>query len=111
MKPLELWRWRIHSPITGRLFTSRYAMTEADALVCDPLAARLPYSKEVRMVPENDEELDRRRTSAMVVPKSPTRRSPIPPQSDAAPARIDPSCGNLQTAPRLGDRVFATFAQ
>ncbi len=86
-------------------------MTEVDALVCDPLAARLPYSKEVRMVPENDDDLDRRRTSTMVVPKSPTRRSPIPPQSDAALARIDLSCGNLQTAPRLGDRVFATFGQ
>ena len=42
---MELWRWRLRNPVTGRLFTSRYAMTEADALDVDPLAVRLPCSK------------------------------------------------------------------
>jgi hypothetical protein len=86
MKPLELWRWRLHSSITGRLFTSRYAMTEADALDVDPLAVRLACSKVVRMVPENDDEMDRLRTSTIVVPRLPTRRSSIPPQGDAPSA-------------------------
>jgi len=73
MKSKELWRWRLRNPVTGRLFTSRSAMTEADALDADPLAVRLPYSKQVRLVPENDDEMDRLRTSTMVVPKSPSR--------------------------------------
>jgi len=74
MKPLELSRWRLHGPITGRLFTSRYAKTGADALDVDPLAVRLPCSNVVHMVPENDDEMDRLRTSTIVVPRLPTRR-------------------------------------
>jgi hypothetical protein len=75
MKPLELWRWRLHDAVTGRPYTSRFDMTEADALNADPLAVRLPYSLQARLVPENDDEMDRLRASSILVPKT---SSPIP---------------------------------
>ena len=59
MKTKELWRLR--SEITGRLYSSRYVMTEADAMELDPLAERVAFSKEARLVPENDIEMDQLR--------------------------------------------------
>jgi hypothetical protein len=70
MKPKEFWRWRLRSEITGRLYSSRYDMAEADALAVDPKAERLPGSKRVRMVPENDDEMQRLRASSILVPKA-----------------------------------------
>lgn len=46
MKTKELWRWRLRNKITGRPYTSRYVMTEADAMELDPLAERVAFSKE-----------------------------------------------------------------
>jgi hypothetical protein len=59
MRTLVKWRWRVRNAITGKLYTTRYAMTEADALDLDPLAVRLEFSEEVRLTPETaDEGLD-----------------------------------------------------
>ena len=69
MKTKEFWRWRLHNGITGRLYSSRYDMTEADALAVDPAAARVPGSKQVRLVPENDDEMQRLRASSILMPK------------------------------------------
>jgi hypothetical protein len=65
-----MWRWRLHSQISGKLYITRYAMTEADALELDPLAERLDFSKEVRLVPETEAEMDQLRTSSMLRPRS-----------------------------------------
>lgn len=52
MPTIHLWRWRLTSEITGRRYSSRWVMSEADALALDPTAERLPHSLEVREVPE-----------------------------------------------------------
>ncbi len=70
MKIKEFWRWRLRSEITGRLYTSRYDMTEADAQATNPKAQRLPGSKQVQMVPENDDEAQRLRASSMMLAKA-----------------------------------------
>jgi len=64
---VELWRWRLRDDI-GRLHTTRYAMSETDAMEMDPLAERLPWSLEVRMVPENEDEHQALATSAFLRP-------------------------------------------
>ena len=69
MRPTEFWRWRLRREITGKTYTTRYVMTEADALDRDPQAARVEWSKEVRLVPENDDEMARMRTSTLLAPK------------------------------------------
>ena len=69
MKTLVKWRWRVRSEVTGKLYSTRYAMSETDALALDPLAERLDFSKEARLVPETAEEMDRLRASAMLHPR------------------------------------------
>ena len=44
-------------------------MTEADALDRNPQAVRIASSLEVRTVPENEDEMDRLRASAMLHPR------------------------------------------
>ena len=53
MRTIELYRWRLTSPITGRRYTSGYLMTEADARDLDPTAERIDSSREVRTVPDD----------------------------------------------------------
>lgn len=64
MKILELWRWRVTDPDTGRAYQTRHRMTEADAMLLDPRASRVPGSLEVRSVPETTEERCAAATSA-----------------------------------------------
>ena len=40
-----LYRWRITDPRTGKQYTARYYMTEADALKLDPSAEKVPGSE------------------------------------------------------------------
>jgi hypothetical protein len=53
MAILNRWRWRITDPSSGRRSTTRYRMTEADALATDPAAERVPGSLEVLTVPDD----------------------------------------------------------
>lgn len=53
MKTIDLWRWLITDPATGRRRPTRHVMTEADALATDPGAERVPGSLEQRQVPES----------------------------------------------------------
>lgn len=53
MKTIDLWRWLITDPATGRRRATRYAMSEADALSTDPQAQRVPGSLEHRQAPES----------------------------------------------------------
>lgn len=48
---LDLWRWRVTDPDTGRRYTTTHRMTEADARALDPGAERIPGTLEVREVP------------------------------------------------------------
>ena len=42
MPTKHLWRWRLTSEVTGRRYTSRWVMSEADALALGALTARAP---------------------------------------------------------------------
>lgn len=53
MRTIELHRWRITDPATGRRYTTRHAMTEADAKATDPAAEPVPGTREVRAAPED----------------------------------------------------------
>lgn len=53
MRTIELYRWRLTSPITGRRYTSGYLMTEADARELDPTAERVAGTQEDRQVPDD----------------------------------------------------------
>jgi len=50
MNTIELWRWWITDPCTGRRTATRYRMTEADALAVDAGAESVPGSLEVRPI-------------------------------------------------------------
>lgn len=56
MQTIDLWRWRITDPATGRTYTTRHRMTEAYALSTDPQAQRVAGSLEQRQVPESADE-------------------------------------------------------
>jgi hypothetical protein len=58
MKTVEMWHWRLRDH-RGKVQTTRWAMTEADALERDPLAVRVPNSREARNLPETPEEMVR----------------------------------------------------
>lgn len=53
MATLHRWRWRITDPDSGRGSTTRYRMTERDALATDPRAERVEGSLEVLQVPDD----------------------------------------------------------
>lgn len=53
MPTLHLWRWRLTNPVTGKLYTTRYAMSEPDALQMSPDAQKVPGSYERREVPDH----------------------------------------------------------
>lgn len=57
MATIELWRWRLVDPATGRRVTTRYAMTEADARATDAAAEPVPGTREVRDVPDDAEQM------------------------------------------------------
>ena len=52
MHTIDLWRWVITDPLSGRRGPTRYRMTEADALATDPTAERVPGTLERREVPD-----------------------------------------------------------
>lgn len=56
MQTIEMWRWLITDPATGRRRATRYRMTEADARATDPGAERVPGSLEQRQVPASADE-------------------------------------------------------
>jgi hypothetical protein len=56
MRTVELWRWHVTDPVSGRKYTTRYALVEADALDLDPEAKRAPGTCELRQVPEGPHE-------------------------------------------------------
>lgn len=53
MKTLELWRWTILDPDTGRLRQTTYRMSREDALTIDPEASPVMGSLELRQVPDD----------------------------------------------------------
>ena len=55
MKRLEMWRWRLHNAVTGRLYTRRCGMTGANALAIGPKAECVAWWQQMRMAPENDD--------------------------------------------------------
>lgn len=56
MKTIVRWRWRVHQEFTGKPYTTRHHMSEADALGTDPLAVRIDWTREEITVPESDAE-------------------------------------------------------
>lgn len=50
---LDLWRWSVTDPDTGRRYTTRHRMTEADARALDTAAERVPGTQELRPVPDD----------------------------------------------------------
>lgn len=54
MKQLELWRWTIRDPDTGRVHRTRYVMSAENAMLVDPHAQRVPGTLEVRLVVDDD---------------------------------------------------------
>jgi hypothetical protein len=57
MKPTEFWRWDVWSQTGPRKrIKTRHHMTEMEALARDPTAKRVPGSREVRLLPECEEE-------------------------------------------------------
>jgi hypothetical protein len=50
---IDLWFWRVTDPVSGRRYTTRHRMVEADALDLDPGAARVTGSQELRQVPDD----------------------------------------------------------
>lgn len=53
MHTLDLYRWLLTDPDTGRHGTTRYRMTEADARRVDPEAEPVEGSLERRQVPDD----------------------------------------------------------
>lgn len=45
--PFTMWRWRIYDSVTQRRITTRYHMTESDALAKDPTAEKAPGTEMV----------------------------------------------------------------
>ena len=56
MKRVEYWRWRVYDEARDRWHDTRHVMTEIDALLHHPGATKIDGSREVREVPETDEE-------------------------------------------------------
>ncbi len=56
MHTIELWRWRLTDPASGRTYNTRHVMTEADALALDPRAQRVEHTRELRSVPDGPHE-------------------------------------------------------
>jgi hypothetical protein len=57
MKPTEFWRWTVpHAHKPGKTSTTRWRMTESDALAQYPTATKVPGSMEIRQVPETEAE-------------------------------------------------------
>ncbi len=56
MKTVIRWRWLIHHDGTGKPFTTRHHMTEAEALATDPLAMRVGRTREEIVVPDSEVE-------------------------------------------------------
>jgi hypothetical protein len=56
MHTIELWRWRLTSPITGKRVATRYRMTAADAMAQDPTAEPVLGTLEMRSVPDGRHE-------------------------------------------------------
>lgn len=56
MNTVELWRWRVTDPATGRAYRTRHVMTEADALALDPNAQRVDHTLERREVSDGPHE-------------------------------------------------------
>jgi len=55
MQRVALWRWRVHSKTTGRLYVTHKCMTEAQALAMDPQAERLDWVVEYQWVADTPE--------------------------------------------------------
>jgi hypothetical protein len=49
---IELWRWRVRDRLTGKLYVTRYLMTEDEAQVRHREAEKVEWSLEVRRGPE-----------------------------------------------------------
>lgn len=45
--PFSMWRWRLDDDVTQRRITTRYHMTEAEALAKDPKAEKVPGTEMV----------------------------------------------------------------
>jgi hypothetical protein len=43
--PFSKWLWRVTNPRTGKRYTTRYRMTEADARDTDPTAEKIESSR------------------------------------------------------------------
>ena len=56
MHTVELWRWRLTDPATGRAYRTRYVMTQEDAFALDPGAQRVEGTLERRQVPDGPHE-------------------------------------------------------
>lgn len=52
-KTIELWRWMVTDPATGRRYTTRHRMQKRDALDMDPAAVRVEGTLEERQVPDD----------------------------------------------------------
>jgi hypothetical protein len=52
-RTLELWRWRVTDPDSGRRYVVPCGLTQADALELDPAAERVPGSLELRQVDDD----------------------------------------------------------
>ena len=63
MKPVEYWRWWITNS-AGKRVKTRYRMTREVALQVDSKAEPVPYSLEVREIPETDAERSTNNTSS-----------------------------------------------
>ena len=53
MPALELYRWTITDPVSGKRRPTRYVMSCDDALALDPTAEPVPGTLEVRAVPDD----------------------------------------------------------
>ncbi|MEY5098897.1 MAG: hypothetical protein RJA36_1616 [Pseudomonadota bacterium] len=62
MKQQEYWRWNLMSETHRKVMPTRYHLTEAEALLIDPKAERVPGTMELRTVPETPDEAERFRT-------------------------------------------------
>jgi hypothetical protein len=59
-KPTEFFRWLIQSDtLPGKRIQTRHHMTREQALARDPTATPIPGTREVRNLPENEEEVHR----------------------------------------------------
>jgi hypothetical protein len=57
MKRITLWRRRVRSKTTDRVYITRKCMTETEPLAIDPMAVRIDWLFELRWVPETPEEV------------------------------------------------------